>query len=200
MSAQEKDQLTESEETTEKEKDPAQVDYENGVEFLTNKNFSQAANAFHNALIGFEQSENKEGLANACDKLGDICSESEEFEKALEHYDKSYEICQSFDDFFSLNALRKKKATCFEGLGRHKDAINTYMDLLEIYQHLKDPASSVSCLLKIAEMYQELDEVRNAIDAYKTAAAVHSNFGHKLKAKELHDKAADLENGISCQG
>ena len=82
------------------EKTQAQQDYEAGQEFLKDEDIAQAANAFHNALIGFEQEENEHGIANASDKLGDICSERGETEKALEHFDRAYTLCtKNFDRF-----------------------------------------------------------------------------------------------------
>ena len=50
-------------------KDPAQQDYDKGRECLNNKEIAQAANLFHNALLGYEESGNVNGIANASDKL-----------------------------------------------------------------------------------------------------------------------------------
>lgn len=54
----------------EKDQDPVQADYQQGLQFLQDKNYSQAAMALHNALVGYEQQAKEEGIANANDKLG----------------------------------------------------------------------------------------------------------------------------------
>ena len=96
------------EETQEEEKTQAQQDYEAGQEFLKDNDLGQAANAFHNALIEYEQEKNENGIANASDKLGDICSQKGDFEKALEHFDRAYKICEKHSDRFSLFSIEKK--------------------------------------------------------------------------------------------
>ena len=91
-------------------KSQAQKDYDAGQEFLKEKDVAQGANAFHNALIGFEQEGNENGIANASDKLCDICNERGETTKALEHLERAYAICHNSFDRFSLFSLEKKKA------------------------------------------------------------------------------------------
>ena len=54
------------------QKTQAQQDYEKGQELLQKREMPQAAAAFHNALVGFEQDGDENGVANASDKLGDI--------------------------------------------------------------------------------------------------------------------------------
>ena len=67
----------------EEEKSQARLDYEKGQGFMANEDLSQAANAFHNAFLGFQEEKNQHGIANAADKLGDICRERQEYDKAL---------------------------------------------------------------------------------------------------------------------
>lgn len=175
------------------EKSQAQLDYENGVEALKQQEFGPAANAFHNAIIGYEQANDQTGLANANDKLGDLCLARQEFEKALSYYDKAYSICDEFDDIYSLISLKDKKAKCHQGLKQYAAAIELYMDLLDRFEKMRSPGSAVTILLRLAEVSQEAGDRQGAIDAYKTAASIHANFSHKRKAQELLAKAAALE-------
>lgn len=107
-----KEQQEPSEEK-EEEKSQARLDYEAGQEHLKNEEISQAANLFHNALIGFEQEDDEHGVANAVDKLGDICAGKEDYDGALIYYDRAYAICKKDSDSFSLFSLEKKKAHVF---------------------------------------------------------------------------------------
>ena len=77
---------------SQEEKDPAQVDYDQGKDLLQAGDEALAASCFHNALIGYEQDNNEKGIANASDQLGDICAARDEHEKAIEHY----EIAQKY--------------------------------------------------------------------------------------------------------
>ncbi len=185
--------ISAAEPLTLQEKDSAQADYESGVEYLNKSDFSMAANAFHNALVGYEQSENSEGVANASDKLGDLCLEREDFDKALMYYDKAYRICKDADDLLSLNSLRKKKAACFHGQKNYSEAMSIYFDMLDYYEKMKDPQAAVDMILKVADIFKEQGDIKNCIDAYKTAASIHTNYNHPNNAAELMAKAEELE-------
>ncbi|MFW5905976.1 MAG: tetratricopeptide repeat protein, partial [Desulfobia sp.] len=91
------------------DKSQAQLDYEQGLEHLENEELTLAANMFHNALIGYELDDNEHGIANAAARLGDVCHHNQEYDKALEHYERAYKICQKESDRFSLFTLEQKQ-------------------------------------------------------------------------------------------
>ena len=67
-------------------KDPAKADYKAGRDFLKQGEYAQAAVSFHNALKGFEEQGDEQGIANASDRLGDVCLAKEEYTKAMEPF------------------------------------------------------------------------------------------------------------------
>jgi len=176
--------------------DPAQADYQQGLEFLQNRSYGQAANALHNALIGFEEMNNQEGLANTNDKLGDVCLAQEQYEKAAAYYEKAYSICKKFDDLMSLLGLRRKLILCHRGMKNYDAALQIYLDMLDFYEALNNPASSVETMVGMAETYQEKGDLQKAIDAYRTAADIHANFKHNRQAEKLREMARDLESQL----
>ncbi|MCW5207866.1 hypothetical protein VU10_04955 [Desulfobulbus sp. US1] len=56
-------------------KDPAKRDYLEGREQFKKGDHSMAAMSFHNALKAFEEKGDEQGVANASDRLGDVCLE-----------------------------------------------------------------------------------------------------------------------------
>ncbi|MFC1524459.1 tetratricopeptide repeat protein [Thermodesulfobacteriota bacterium] len=176
-------------------KDPAQEDYDEGQKFLKDQNLPQAANAFHNALIGYQQSKNEPGIANASDKLGDICIEREDFEKAIPHYQRAYEICDRLDDISSIVSLEKKMASCHLGLGQFQETLTIYLKLFDTFTDWKNPGQTVAILEQIAELYIEMNEKEKAVDAFKTAASIHAGYGHPRHAQKLLDKAEEVLKG-----
>jgi tetratricopeptide (TPR) repeat protein len=168
----------------------AQQDYEAGLEFLKNKDSAQAANSFHNALIGFEQEGNERGIANASDKLGDICSERGDTDKALEHLERAYAICNKDFDRFSLFSLEKKKAGLIYRSGQLDKAIELYLDVLDEFGALRNPQGSVETLATLAEIYLKKEAKEKAADAYLLAASIHESFRHSQQAEEFRAKAA----------
>lgn len=174
-------------------KTAAQKDYDKGVEHLKAKENTLAANAFHNALVGFEQEQNENGLANTADKLGDLCAERGEHEAALRHYARAFQICTTANDRFSLMALNKKKAAVSFAAHNYPEAIELYLDLLDEYGALRNPEGSVQILEALAEVFLANGEKEKASDAYRTASGIHANFQHQNHAKELLAKAEAIK-------
>lgn len=174
-------------------KDPAQEDYENGKKYLKGGDLGSAAAAFHNALIGFEQSGDEKGIANALNQMGDVCVQRGEQEKAMDFFERAYEMCEKLRDPFSIVVLQKKMAQIHRSMEQYEDAIRIYLDILETYRMIKNPSGAVKLLTELAETYMEQGDRDKAADSYRTAASIHSNFKHSREAKLLLDKAAAIE-------
>lgn len=187
--------MTEQQKQEEKEKGQAQLDYEAGQEFLKNLEPAQAANAFHNALIAFELEGNEIGVANAADKLGDICAARGDVATAMSHYDRTYAICQKHSDRFSLFSIEKKKAKLMYDAKDYEQAIRLYSEVLDEYGALRNPQGSVDTLEILAEIYLAKGDTKRAADAYRTVAAIHKSFKHSRHAEKFLEKAAEIEKG-----
>ncbi|MBW2465763.1 MAG: tetratricopeptide repeat protein [Deltaproteobacteria bacterium] len=185
----------EKDQEVQEEKDPAQADYEQGKELRESGDEALAASCFHNALIGFEQSNNEKGVANASDQLGDICAARDEHEKALDHYQRAYDICAKEKDQFSLIALQRKMVVSKKALKKYDEAIKTYLKIIDIYAGYNNPAGTVTTMEDLAELYLEIGERQKSADTYRTIASIHKNFKHSSQAKEFSDKALQVEKG-----
>ncbi len=177
------------------EKEPAKRDYLEGREFLKQGDLTQAGMAFHNALKGFEESGNEQGVANAADRLGDVCLEREEYENALHNYQRAYVICEKEEDSFSILALNKKIAAVYKKQGELDKALEILFDMVEHYQLTKNPKGMVNIMTVIAEVYLEQGEKEKAVDTYRTVSAIHKNFKHKRKSEEFAAHADELSQG-----
>jgi tetratricopeptide (TPR) repeat protein len=175
------------------QKSQAQQDYDKGVEFIKEKDIAQAAASFHNALVGFEQDANENGMANAADKLGDICLEKKEFAKAMTYFDRAYAICQGHNDRFSLFSLERKKARVYDESGDYPKAIDAYIEVIDEYNALRDPQGAVAALETLAEIYLEAENKAKAADCYRTIASIHKHYKHRNISASYMDKAAEIE-------
>jgi tetratricopeptide (TPR) repeat protein len=173
-------------------KSQAQLDYDEGRGYVERGEAALAAVALHNALRGFEEENDREGMANASNQLGHACLLREEFDKAVVHYKKAWEICEDLGDSLSLLALAKQLAEAHKGLGEYRQALDLCLELLDTYQRNNDPRNSVETLERMAEIYKASGENERAADAYKTAASIHANFNHSSIADSLKKKAAEL--------
>jgi len=170
-------------------KDPAKADYRDGRDFLKQGEYAQAAVSFHNALKGFEEQGYEQGIANASDRLGDVCVAKEEYTVALGHFQRAFELCEKEHDAFSLVALNKKIAGVHKRLGELDKALSILFDIFDHYSQLGDPKGTVEILEVIAEVYEEQGENLKAADTLRTIAGIHVNFKHTKLAREFEERA-----------
>ncbi|MCI5178613.1 MAG: tetratricopeptide repeat protein [Candidatus Electrothrix sp. AW3_4] len=174
-------------------KDPAKRDYLQGRKELKKGDYTMAAMSFHNALKGFEEKGDEQGVANASDRLGDVCLAKKDFTAALEHYQRAYTICEKEEDSFSTLALNKKIAAIYREQGELNKAMEVLFDMVEHYQLTRNPKGMVEVMVVIAELYREKGEPLKAADTYRTVSSIHKNFKHKRMSEEFAALADELE-------
>jgi tetratricopeptide (TPR) repeat protein len=173
--------------------DPVQADYEKGKEFLQKNEISQAAVALHNALIGYQEKEDEQGIANASNQMGHVCLACGEFDQALVHYNRAWEICEKLHDTMSMLALSNQFVKVYRGQRQFKMAVNVCLDLLDRYHGNNDPRGTVTVLEQMVEIYIEAGDKEKAADTYRTIASIHANFKHKNIAEGYLLKANEIE-------
>ena len=186
-------QQAEKKEEKKRSSDPVQAEYDDGIAFLQEKDLTQAAVAFHNALRGYEEKKHQDGIANCSNQLGNVCLEKGDFDKAKDHYLRAWEICERFDDPMSLLSLSGQLVAVYRGLGEHAKAMELCLDMLDTHDRNNNPKDTVETMELIADIYLDQDEKGKAADAYRTIASIHTNFKHMNFAKRFLDKAEELE-------
>ncbi|MBU1564209.1 MAG: tetratricopeptide repeat protein [Proteobacteria bacterium] len=177
-------------------KDSVKKEYAEGLMFIEKKEFGQAAVAFHNALVGFEQRQDENGIANASNQLGQVCLLRSEYEGALRHFQRALGIVEKANDRMSTLAVLNKIVTAHTGLRKYVEAIAACLDMLELYQDNRDPQGTVVTLETMAEIYLEDGQREKAADAYRTIGSIHKNFRHDTTAAQYLEKAAHLETVV----
>ncbi len=178
------------------EKKQAQADFDQGKMFLDTGDLTLAAAAFHNALVGYEQLNDLNGVANAAARLGDICLARGEYAAALSHFERAEAICKKEQDLSSSLFLKQKFIKVRVGLEQYREAVALCMDLLEIYRGHNNPEGAVKTLDTLKDIYLRMDEPDRAADALRTVASIHASFGHKRTAESVRAQAeALLESG-----
>jgi len=164
-----------------------------GKKYLENHHYGQAAVALHNALIGFEQKDDENGIANASNQLGHLCLARKDFDNAIKHYQRALAICDKSNDRMSILAVQVKMVAAYRGLKDFAKAIELSLDILDLYQDNRDPGGSVEILENMADIYIEAGKPEKAADAYRTIGSIHKNFRHDNIAAKYMAKAAQLE-------
>lgn len=173
--------------------DSVRSEYEKGKRMLTDGNYGEAAVALHNALVGYEEKNDENGIANASNQLGNLCLGKEDYEGAARHFGKARELCEKFNDPMSLFSLSKAFVDVYTGLKQYDKAIETCLELLDTYQGNNDPRGAVSALERISEVYIKAGEQQKASDTCRTIASIHRNFKHTSLAESFEQKAEELQ-------
>ena len=172
--------------------DSVKKEYEEGLRFLEQFEYGQAAVALHNALVGYEQRQDETGIANASNQLGHVCLFRNDYEGALKHYQRALVIVEKANDRMSSLAVLNKIITAQKGLKKYDKAIAVCLDMLDLYQDNRDPQGTVGTLEVMAEIYLEDGQKAKAADAYKTIGSIHKNFRHDTMAAQYLEKATQL--------
>ena len=175
-----------------KPSDPLQAEYEEGKKYLENQEYGQAAVALHNALVGFKEKNDEAGIANASNQLGHVCLARNEYENALTHYQKAFDICDKSNDRMSVLAVLKKIVEVQKSLKKYDLANESNLAILDHYQDNRDPQGTVTTLEEMAEIYLLAEKKDKAADAYRTIASIHKNFRHETIAAGFMKKAERL--------
>ncbi len=170
----------------------AQIDYDEGRGYAERGESALAAASLYNALRGFEEEDNKEGMANASNQLGHVCLQRDEFEKALTNYQNAWKICEELDDHLSLQAISLQLVPVYKGLKDFRKALDVCLELIDSYQASNDPKGTVRVLEMMAEVYLASGDREKAADTYNTVASIHSNFKHHKIAESYREKAVEL--------
>lgn len=181
------------EEKKKRSSDPVQAEYDDGMEFLKNKEYSQAALSFQNALLGYEKKKHQDGIANACNQLGNVCIEKGEFEKAKVHYQRAWDICERFDDTMSLLSLSQQFIIIHREADEFGKAIELCLDMIDTHHGNNNPEGVVKGMESMADIYLQQGDKKKAADTFRSIASIHSNFNHKNFAKRFEERADGLE-------
>ncbi len=174
--------------------DPVKAEYEEGKKYIESEAWGQAAVALHNALVGFEEKNDDAGIANASNQLGHVCLAREDYENALKHYQRAYEIVEKAYDRMSVLAVLTKMVEANRGLKDYPAAIGTCLQMIDLYHDNRDPRGTVESLDLLAGIYSESGDNLKAADTYKTIASIHRNFTHHSIAQSYLEKADALES------
>ncbi len=173
-------------------KNAVQKEYEEGKRFLERGDLGQAALALHNALLGFEERKDDNGIANASNQLGHLCAEKGEYEAALQHYERAYTICDAANDRMSVLAVQMRRVEVYVKAKEYDKAIGESFAMLDLYHDNRDPDGSVRVLERLAEIYLEAGEKEKAADTYTTIAGIHKSYRHDAIAASFMEKAKEI--------
>lgn len=124
--------------------------------------YDKALNKYLEAISYYEQSNNLKGIGKVYNNIGNLYS-SNDYDKALEYYNKSLLIAKKFNtkpDIAALSVnigviqMQKKK--------NYKAALEKFQISMKLFQEMNVPDFIVQCMQNIGEAYNDLGQYQKA--------------------------------------
>ena len=148
---------------------------------------SEAINSFKKSLQYNTKAGNKNGVKTLRYNLGLLYSEKEDYQKALEQFDKGIKIARSLKQKKGeLNGLTNKAST-LQAMGEHNKSINTTEKALGIAKELNSLKSIRRCYGLLAENYETLGNSKQSIKYFDKFSALDKHI-KKQQMDKLEDQ------------
>jgi len=112
-------------------------------------------------------------------KIAEIYQELNEYEEALDFYQKSLEIVPLHE----MSQIQFKIAEVYQAQGKFSEAIENYLKVAYLYS--EDSALTVKALLRVASIYEDKEELKEAVNIYRRIIGM--NVEEAKYAKERLD-------------
>ncbi|MEK6844713.1 MAG: tetratricopeptide repeat protein, partial [Nanoarchaeota archaeon] len=112
----------------------------------------------------------------------------EKYEKALEYYNKSFNIMKKLNDSLGISHALNNFGAIFEEQKEHKKALKYFFNSLEIANKIKNKDQEALCYDNIAIVYRKENNIEKAFEYYQKSLIIH---------KELEDKEGLATNFIN---
>ena len=152
---------------------------------------------YEKAFHGFEEFDEKEGMAIAANNIGYIYNNFKvDIPKAIVYYKKSIEYLKELEADVLVANLLNNLAYVYDGQGEFKNALEMYFDALKLYEKSGNRIGIGQAYNNIGAVYQDLEDVELAKDYYIKSLKVRREVADSLGVGYIYNNLAHLYMGI----
>ena len=120
-------------------------------------------------------------------RLGLVCHNLGEYEKAFEHYEKSLKIFKEHDDKFNISAILHNIGIIHQDKGDYEKALKYYEESLKIQEELGEKSGIAYSLHQIGTIHHYKGDYEKALQYYEESLKIKEEIGNKSGiASSLH--------------
>ena len=146
--------------------------------------FSESAVIFEEALSLALKTNDSSRIASVSNALGNVMIELEEYDKALDYYNRAARIWRESDNQVSYSIAIHNLGDALRGLGRLEEALSRYKDALRLKRELNRISSSSFSLNGLGRTYLLLDSIDKANEVLEEALEIRGKSKNKASYAE----------------
>jgi len=158
------------------------------------KSFTQSQDIYEGILKVPSNKNNKDmigGLANAYGSIGVVCSEQNNYPKALEYYFKALKLYTGINQQHVVAFINNNIGIVYESQKEYDKALQYFTKALIIQEKLGDETAAVT-ITNIGNIYFQKANERKALELYKEAEKQLIAFNNKRGLANLYNNFGDF--------
>ncbi len=159
------------------------------------KSFASAQAIFEQLVQKDATPELKNGLARTYGSIGVVCSEQNNYAKALEYYFKALKIYRETKQESIVARAYNNIGIVYKALKEYDKALEYFNKALAVQQKIKDPTSAVT-ITNIGNIYLLQNKNAQALASYTDAEKKLSASGNKRGLGELYNNLGNYYSKI----
>ncbi|MDW8438775.1 MAG: tetratricopeptide repeat protein, partial [Chloroherpetonaceae bacterium] len=170
---------------------------------LERSDHSGALAALQTALRLYESLNDRQGMANALNNIGNVHYRAADYESALRHYQQSLVIYQETGDKRGIAGSHGNIGNVHYNLSDYSKALERYQRCLELYEDIGDKQGVANALNIIGNVHYSLADYANALRYYQQSLEFCQEIGDKkaialalMNIGSVHHSFADFDNAL----
>lgn len=152
---------------------------------------------YEKAFDGFEEFNEKEGMAISANNIGYIYNNFKvDIPKAITYYKKSISYLKELEADVLVANLLNNLAYVYDGQGDFQSALEMYFESLKIYEKTNNRIGIGQVYNNIGALYQDLEDIELAEDYYNRSLEVRREVADSLGVGYVYNNLAHLFMGI----
>jgi len=143
-----------------------------GVTYKELGNVKQAKECFHQALIFFQNNNDRRNIGLALEEQGALHQELGETSKAIDCYQQALEIACEISDRISEGTNLNNLGRSYFILGKIERCLESHEQAAEIFRQVNIPEKEGRCLANLGNAYHKRGELNKAINCYRDSLAI----------------------------
>jgi len=141
--------------------------------------------------------QDKKGIADAYNRIGNVYSFQNENKLALEFYQKCLDIRMELEDSKGISNVYNNIAISYKNENQHGIAIEYFFKALKESQKRNDQTDIASYYSSIASVYAGIPDYKNAIENYILSLEITKNLNTDLAEAYIYNSLGNIYQSIS---
>ncbi len=177
--------------TVEARKAEADRLFQEGMNMYDNINFGGALGKFEEALLIYQEIDDKAGAGTTLHQIGLVYNSRNEYQKALDYYQQALAIQREVNDGTGARISLYRIGKIYDRLENYQQALYYYQKSAAIpHKFSDDSQESAACKDRawqriafegIGRVYQSLEDYQQSFDYYQKAAVIEKKLSHCAK-------------------